>query len=377
MGRQKKTYIANTVEAAFALARKELGGDALLVDVGPAAAPEDGAGAYRVAFEYEAPAAREASSPASGSTAGGSGAQELVPEALGAELARLSSLVEQMAAMVAQYNSVPELAGLAARMASHDLPPELAQRCLGCVERRLGLKARHAPVTGHEARLALREELRSLFEVAPALGGLATPPAIAALVGPPGSGKTATTVKLAMREGIAARRPTLIVSTDTHRVAAAEQLRIYAAILGAPFQVADSPAALRQILAENGNKALILIDTPGFGPKDRDWAEEWAAMFAGTPAAEVHLVLPATTRAADMVAAARWWEFFRPAKLIFTRMDETTRTGACIAAAAALRKPVSFLGTGQRIPEDLEEATEAKLLGWLEATHCAAGAAAA
>ncbi len=98
---------------------------------------------------------------------------------------------------------------------------------------------------------------------------------MAALVGPSGSGKTTTLVKLAVQYGLAGRRPVLLLSVDTYRIAAATQLRSFAAILGVGIQVLETVGALAQAIEENRGKELILIDTPGFGPADMEPTADW------------------------------------------------------------------------------------------------------
>jgi flagellar biosynthesis protein FlhF len=232
------------------------------------------------------------------------------------------------------------------------------------------------PAPAALVRQALVTELETRIATDPELGRPETAQKVVALVGPSGCGKTATLAKLAMREGIGARRSTLILSTDTHRVAAPDQLRAYAAILGLPFEVAESPAALSRLLLEHRQKALILIDTPGFSPRERECGQEWAAMLARHPDVETQLVLAATTRTDDLLASLRWWEVFSPGKLLFTRLDETTRPGGCLAAAMLSGKAVSYLGTGPGIPEDLEPASMAGISHLLLGSTLKAGAAA-
>jgi flagellar biosynthesis protein FlhF len=169
--------------------------------------------------------------------------------------------------------------------------------------------------------------------------------------------------KLAMSLGVSARRPSAILTTDTYRIAAADQLKAFAAILGLPIQVVESAGGLSRALLEQRQRELILIDTPGFSPKDWECAQEWAEMLSANPEVEVHLTLPATMRSSDLRDCARKWAIFHPSRLVFTRLDETSAYGGCVAAAADSGLPISWLGTGQAVPEDVEPATAARVLG--------------
>jgi flagellar biosynthesis protein FlhF len=209
---------------------------------------------------------------------------------------------------------------------------------------------------------AVAGELQSRFTVEPVLGRSGATPRVVALVGPPGSGKTTTLVKLAVNFGLAARRPVLLVSVDTYRVAAADQLRSYAAILGVAFQVLETVGALAQTLEENRGKELILIDTPGLGAGEAGAFPELARFLAAREEVDTHLVLPASMKTADLSRAADSFAAFHPHRLLFTRMDETTSFGPVLSEAARLGRALSFFGTGQRIPEDLEPAGRARLV---------------
>lgn len=184
---------------------------------------------------------------------------------------------------------------------------------------------------------------------------------IVALVGPPGAGKTTTLVKLATRYGLTARRGVHLISTDVYRVGAAEQLRLYASILGVAFQTVDTPLMLAQILEEQRQKDLIFIDTPGWGSRDIPEIQELASYIAGDPDIDVHLVLPASNRSSDLERIADRYAIFNPRKLLFTRIDETGRYGSLVNESHRLGKPLSFFSTGEQIPEDLEPATLARV----------------
>ncbi len=186
---------------------------------------------------------------------------------------------------------------------------------------------------------------------------------VVALVGPPGSGKTSTLIKLAARCGLARRKTTQLLSTDVLRIAAADQLRTLAAIVGIPCEVCDTPALLDSLLQEARLKDLVLIDTPGFSFREMEEASELAGQVSSI---ETHLVLPASMNASDLSRVADSYAIFSPSKLIFTRIDETARYDGLLKEAAQLDLPVSFLCTGQRIPDDIEEATVARLQGLVE-----------
>jgi flagellar biosynthesis protein FlhF len=185
---------------------------------------------------------------------------------------------------------------------------------------------------------------------------------VVALVGPPGSGKTSTLVKLAVRYGVASSRPVQLITTDVCRVGATEQLRTYAAILGAGLDTADTARGLQQAIGAHREKGLILIDTQGYAASDMEEASELARWLSGDPFADVHVVVPASMRSADLSRTIDRFEVFSPSKIIFTRLDETASFGAMISESVRTGKPVSFLGTGQQIPEDLEPATVRYLL---------------
>jgi flagellar biosynthesis protein FlhF len=184
---------------------------------------------------------------------------------------------------------------------------------------------------------------------------------IVALVGPPGVGKTTTLVKLAARYGLASRRPAHILTADVFRIAAAEQLQSLAAILGIGCNVVDTPVALAQALEEHRSKDFIFIDTPGLGRNEMEDGADLAHLIASHPEIDTHLVLSASMKPADMARVIDRYEMFQPKKLLFTRIDETERFGAIVSEASRRSLPVSFLTTGQQIPDDLEPATKERL----------------
>jgi flagellar biosynthesis protein FlhF len=372
-----KSYYSPSVEDAIALARQELGPEAMLVNSRRALPETRHLGEYEVVFVTDAP------------VGGADHAERSVqppraPDRFSADVCDLKRELETMRRALTHSAYAPQpwrgastavYEAYGALIAS-DLNPELARSIVNAAEARVQ-RGVGQPETGAIER-ALSQELASRISVHPALGRGEAKPHIVALVGPPGCGKTTTLVKIAVNYGLASRRPVLLLSMDTYRIAAAEQLRSYAAILGVGFQVLDTVAALAQAIEENRGKELILIDTPGFGFGDLDGAAELAQFLETRQDIDAHLVLPSSMKATDLTRMVDAFDVFRPQRLLFTKLDETTSFGAIVNESARTGKPVSFLATGQRIPEDLEAASAPRIVELiLTLGHCATAGVAA
>ncbi|MNR86239.1 Flagellar biosynthesis protein FlhF [compost metagenome] len=181
-------------------------------------------------------------------------------------------------------------------------------------------------------------------------------PTIVALVGPTGVGKTTTIAKLAANFRLLAQKDVGLITIDTYRVAAVEQLRTYGDIIGIPVEVVLTPSALKQALDRFQNKDLVLIDTAGRSPSNRMHLNELKGFLDFPHPKEVHLVLSATTNRANLQKVV---DAFTPVgidRLAFTKIDESVAFGGLVSTAHALGKPLSYLTTGQSVPDDIREA---------------------
>ena len=352
-----KSYFSRTVEDAMAQASQELGPDAILVNSRRAPAETRHLGEYEVVFATEAPG--DGSDLGTLNTLSAPGSDRLTAEVadLKRELESMRRTLQRNALPPASWmGGSPDLPDVYAALIAAEIPSELAREIVQSAERRAS-----TPQPA-DLRKAVAEEMESRIAAQPALGRGEARPRIVALVGPPGSGKTTTLVKLAVHYGLAARRPVLLLSMDTYRVAAADQLRSYAAILGVGFQVLETLSALAQAIEESRNKDLILIDTPGFSFKEMDVAGPLARFLASRSDIDTQLVLPASMKPGDITRVAQAFDPFGPQRLIFTKLDETGSFGPILAEAVRSAKPLSFFATGQRIPEDLETASRGRLV---------------
>jgi flagellar biosynthesis protein FlhF len=364
-----KSYFAPAVEDAIKQARQELGEEAMLVKTRRSMPEARHLGAYEVIFAAEVPEAAagevlDARPPERGASP--------APDRLSLEIAELKRELEGMRRSLACSAFTPpqglpgsiDAAGAYAALVGADVAPELARELVDAAEqRRIAAmpEAERAGALGPDPKGSwLAEEIESRVTTQAELGRGGRP-RVVALVGPPGSGKTSTLVKLAVSFGLASRRPAVLLSVDTYRIAAAEQLRCYAAILGIGCQVLETTAALAQAIEENGSKDLILIDTPGLGPGDLEIAAGLARLVSARSDIDTHLVLPASMKSGDLARTAAAYEIFAPNKLLFTKLDETDTFGPILNQAIRTGKALSFFTSGQRIPEDLETATRRRL----------------
>ncbi|NLY11480.1 MAG: flagellar biosynthesis protein FlhF [Firmicutes bacterium] len=185
---------------------------------------------------------------------------------------------------------------------------------------------------------------------------------IVALVGPTGVGKTTTIAKLAANFSLVAKKKVGLVTIDTYRIAAVEQLKTYADIIGVPVKVAYTPKELQTNVECMADMDLILIDTAGRSQHNRMQITELKRCLEGFNP-EVHLVVSATTKYQDVVEIIEGFKDVGIDRLIITKLDETRRYGNMLHAAIAANVPIAFLTTGQSVPEDIEVADSGKLAG--------------
>jgi flagellar biosynthesis protein FlhF len=197
-------------------------------------------------------------------------------------------------------------------------------------------------------------------------------PRIMVLVGPTGVGKTTTIAKLAAIFGVGGSEfsplSVRLVTIDAYRIGAREQIESYGNIMGLPVSYVEDYRDLKKTIAlYTEGVDLILVDTIGKSPRDAIKLGEMKQLLdACGSRAEVHLALAATTKSSDLKEILRQFEPFNYRSVIITKLDETIRIGNVVSVLADLGKSVSYITTGQKVPQDIKKATVIHFLTNLE-----------
>ena len=177
---------------------------------------------------------------------------------------------------------------------------------------------------------------------------------VVALIGPTGVGKTTTIAKLAARFSLIEKKKIGLITLDTYRIAAVEQLKIYADIMGLPLQVVYKPGDLKAAVERFSNRDLVFIDTAGRSPRNDEQMAELVALFQEAEPDEVILVLSATTKSEVLLDTFKRFNIIKIDKIIFTKLDETNCYGSILNTIHRTKKRVSYVTNGQNVPDDIE-----------------------
>ncbi|MCB9846191.1 MAG: flagellar biosynthesis protein FlhF [Phycisphaeraceae bacterium] len=282
--------------------------------------------------------------------------------ALQEELAAIRRLVGQVihnshrcGTALAASPGVPEpLLGIYLALIEHEVRPEIADAVIERVRSQGALE---------DPSLARRAALREIARRIPVAGGLdiAAPtedgrPRTIALIGPTGVGKTTTLAKLAAAAKLRRGARVGLVTCDTYRIAAVEQLRTYANIIGLPVKVVMSPSDMPDALESLRDRDVILIDTPGRSQHDAGRLDELRALVDAARPHETHLVISCTADQPVIDRVAAKFGALSPTDLIVSKVDEGVHFGCVLNIATRLGVRLSYVTTGQEVPDHIEPA---------------------
>ena len=280
---------------------------------------------------------------------------------LSAKLDALQKMVENLTqkAHFRGADEVPsELFEIYTQLIDADIDDDLARELVCTLRQNCSPEQLHDPVASRALLSAMVEaDVRCANPIRTEPGRRR----VVALVGPTGVGKTTTIAKLAanfrLRDGIRMG----LVTVDTYRIAAVEQLRTYAEIIDLPMKVVTSPQEMRRALDELSDLDLILIDTAGRSPRDDLKIQELKSLIGEADVDEVHLVMSLTASVRSIRMTCEQFEAVNPTALILTKLDEAAGMGSLLSVSREVQLPFSYLTTGQDVPEDIEPANASRV----------------
>lgn len=183
-------------------------------------------------------------------------------------------------------------------------------------------------------------------------------PKLVYFIGPTGVGKTTTIAKIASRLSVVEKKKIVLLTADTYRIAAAEQLRTYANILDVPFRIIYTPQEIRSAIEDYAAYDYIFVDTSGHSQKNTDQRDDTMALLRaadGQAEKEVYLVVSATTKYRDLLNIADTYQKLTDFRLVFTKLDETQCQGNLFNLRLHTDAPMSYVTCGQNVPDDIGE----------------------
>lgn len=181
---------------------------------------------------------------------------------------------------------------------------------------------------------------------------------VIALVGPTGSGKTTTLAKLALDDAAFGGSRVGLISLDTYKIGAFDQIQTYADLAGLPLDVIYEPSEVPAAMKALERCDVILVDTPGRTPQSSATESAWRETLLALQPDEVHLVLPASLREGVVDGFVRHYAPLAPTHLLLTKLDEVPSEDGVADIAARVSLPARWVTDGQAVPDDLDDAPE-------------------
>jgi flagellar biosynthesis protein FlhF len=280
----------------------------------------------------------------------------------GEELGRLHAMVATLSRHGRIDHLLPELPPALIPAYSHlieaDVPESFARRLVEHIAETVPSDQLDDPAS---IKATLLDAIEQCIPIARPIQALAGSRRVVALVGPTGVGKTTTVAKLAANFKLARGIRVGLVTVDTYRIAAVEQLRTYAEIIDLPLAVVNDPIEMPRAIDELGALDLVFIDTAGRRPRDEVKIRELSEFLLQARPDEVHLVLSAVAGQRSLRAAIERFDRVQIDRLILTKLDEAESLGEILAVLAGSGRPLSYMTTGQAVPDDIEPADRTRL----------------
>lgn len=246
-----------------------------------------------------------------------------------------------------------------------DLTHENAMKLLELAGRQISISPDNDKAVRNALRITVKDQLGQPYTI----GGETASQKVCFFVGPTGVGKTTTLAKLAARLSLIDNRSVGLITADTFRIAAVEQLKTYSEILGIPLTVIYEPDEIKDAIGKYKDKDYILVDTAGRSHKNEEMQTDLASLIGRVGTSEIFLVISLNTGYKDIISILESYRFLGDYKLLFTKLDEANSLGNILNVKMTSGKPLSYFTIGQSVPDDIEvadaEKVAKKLLGEL------------
>lgn len=241
-------------------------------------------------------------------------------------------------------------------MIKNDVEPEIAKKIIDNIKIRIDNLENKDITVAEISSMLVKEISQMLGKPKPIELSQNQKPSVVVFVGPTGVGKTTTIAKVAANFVLNEKKKVGLITADTYRIAAVEQLKTYAEILGTPITVIYSLNEVQDALNRHKDNDVILLDTAGRSHKNKKHFEELKNLIQECNPDEIYLLVSATTKTKDCKDIINSYSFIQNYKLLFTKLDETSSLGLILNVKQMTNKSLSYVTIGQSVPDDIETA---------------------
>lgn len=242
-----------------------------------------------------------------------------------------------------------------------ELKDNIIDKIIGIVKRQVSFTPQNEQMVKSTVRQAIKDYIGEPFTIDHFNGDQR----VFLFVGPTGVGKTTTLAKLAAKLSLIDNKKVGLITADTYRIAAVDQLKTYSEILGIPLSVVYEASELGDVMYKYNDKDVILLDTAGRSHKSDELSRDLQELINNLENPEIFLVISLTTGYKDIVSIMDAYSFIDEFKLIFTKLDEASSFSNILNVKIDSGKKLSYLTTGQSVPDDIEVAEADKILNYI------------
>lgn len=247
-----------------------------------------------------------------------------------------------------------------------DIQDSISKKILEIVQRQINIDEKNHETILNAMKVIAREYLGDIKTIDT---DILNKPNIYMFLGPTGVGKTTTLAKIAARLSLVENKKIGLITADTYRIAAVEQLKTYSEILGIPLEVIYEASELQDAIERFKDKDYILIDTAGRSHKSKELKSDYDELVRYLKDVKIYLVMSMTTSFKDLKSIIDSYGFLKEYRLLFTKLDEATSYGNILNLKVLTGKPLSYFTIGQSVPDDIEVADKERIIQYIFDQH--------